>query len=1193
MKIKFRINIFAATGLALLAGIMLSMSVGTAQTPTPNCCAPPFTANVVKPNIMITLDMTGSMHFRACMTLNGGRYDSTRTYYGYYDPTKKYSYASNRFYIDASGMLPGNMMNFAVMSRMDVARKALAGGKGQPTTSVNKHVLEAEGENYGWDSTTFGWPASLDYTKGGITYRYRITKPSINTIRITRRGTSGVGPDTLPSNGTSGRDFVTDINVVGTQDTVGGVIRQIADKDLDRDWDSDAPRFALQFFSTSWGTQIRREFYMSDEDPDMEPYFTEFANEPYNGTNVGNAVLNAIHYLKYCPPHTGGNFGTPYTYHGYGEKWDPFYRGQGGSTFLVPCTKNFVILIGDGESNSDNAILADEHLPAKIFPMRDLCNYDNVMEPGYYDYCNGGGDDDHPADDYAYFGHIQDLRTSPDPDSLPDKQIVTFYTLMTFGLGSNLFKEIAKDGGFIDKDADNVPDSVEWDRDGNGVPDNYYLAEDGYAIEEAIKKILTDIMARVSSGSGAAVVSVGTKTGGGTVQAQFYPRKTFPTTEQLDWVGTCQSLWLDPFGFLREDNSDPGTLNLLDDYVVTMQWKGGNVRLSRWRDLYGNGDSLVCIDSTSYVIEDLIPIWDAGKYLWNHYNPPTGRNIFTRLAGIKTDFTVANDAVIRPALGIGFTLARTDSVISFIRGEEAALRSRLAGGQTWKLGDVISSSPSMIGAPIERYDFIYSDLSYARYYAQYLDRRQVAYVGANDGMLHAFNGGFTEKLTAPTTPLRLNPGSGHALGEELWAYVPYNNLPHLRWLLDPSFAECHVYSVDLKPYITDAQVFDSSAVHPGGWATLLIGGMRLGGAPLPNETDTCRSSYFCIDISDPLNPEPMWEFQNEYLKYTVCYPIVLKVKTKWFLIFGSGPMTCGGDCPQQGRIFVLDLKTGTLVRTFLVPDLTSFVTNIFGSDWGVNYSVDRVYFGDCYGTAPNFSGRVYRILTNEDEDPAAWIGPTLVMDLGLHHAVTGEGSIATDEYNHLWVYFASGRFFSDADELNINRGVSVGFRDDSTHSTLYTDLMNVTNIQVDTTGHVQPGNYAFDSLVRQVDRRMGWYRIFGANGERNLSTTLVLGGAVLFTTFVPTDSICSYGGRGNLYALYYRTGTAYPQAFLSDTLGYNNVFVSLGQGMPSEPALYVNAEQTKVFVQVGGGIVSPETGIPGLPRSGVILWKSR
>lgn len=1191
MKIKFHINIYLAVGLALLTGVLLTISVARAQTP--NCCAPPFTANVVKPNILILLDMTGSMQFRASMILNNGRYDSTRTYYGYFNPTKNYKYASNKFFIDPNGKFPGNMMNFAIMSRIDVARKALTGGKGQPTTSVNKHTLNAEGENLGWDSTTFGWPASLDYTKGGITYRYRITKPGINTVRIARRATSGVGPDTIPSNGTTGRDFTCDINVEGTPDTIGGVIRQIADKDLDRDWDSDAPRFALQFFSTAWGTQVRREFYQSDDDPDMEPFFTEFDNKPQGGTNTGNAVLQSIHYIKYCPPYTGTYFSPSYTHHGFGTKWDPFYRGQGGSLILVPCTKNFVIVIGDGESNSDVPVTADANLPPKIFPARDLCNYDNETEPGYYDYCNGYGDTDHPADDFAYYGHIQDLRPVGSNDSLPDMQNITFYALMTFGLGSNLFQQIGKDGGFIDKDNDNFPDTLEWDRDGNGLPDNYFDAEDGYAIEDAIKKIITDIMARVSSGSGAAVVSTGTKTGGGTVQAQFYPRKSFPTGEQLDWIGTCQSLWLDPFGFIREDNSDPGTLNLLNDYIVTMKWKNGNVRLGRWRDLYGNGDSLVLVDSTSFTIEDLIPVWDAGKYLWNNYNPPTGRSIWTFLGGAKTDFTLANHATIRPALGIGMSLNRADSIIRFIRGEEVAYRSRLANGKPWKLGDVVSSSPAMIGAPIERYDFIYSDLSYSRYYSQYVNRRQVAYVGANDGMLHAFNGGFVEKLTSATTPLRLNPGSGRALGEELWAYIPYNNLPHLRWLLDPSFAECHVYSVDQKPYITDAQIFDSSAVHPGGWATILIGGMRLGGATLANEIDTCRSSFFCIDITDPLNPEPLWEFKHSNLKYTVCYPIVVKVKTKWFLIFGSGPMTCGGDCSQQARIFVLDLRTGNLLRTFILPDNNSFVTNIFGSDWGINYSVDRIYFGDCYGTAPNFYGRIYRILTNENEDPAAWTAPTMVMDLGQHHPITGEGSIATDEFNHLWVYFSSGRFFSDADELNMNRGVSVGFRDDTTHSTLYTDLFNVTNIQVDTTGHVQPGNYAFDSLVRMVDRRLGWYRIFPDNGERNLSTTLVLGGAVLFTTFVPTDSICSYGGRGKLYALYYRTGTAYPQAFLDDTLGYNKISVNLGQGMPSEPALYVNAEQTKVFVQVGGGIVSPETGIPGLPRSGVILWKSR
>ena len=39
--------------------------------------------------------------------------------------------------------------------------------------------------------------------------------------------------------------------------------------------------------------------------------------------------------------------------------------------------------------------------------------------------------------------------------------------------------------------------------------------------------------------------------------------------------------------------------------------------------------------------------------------------------------------------------------------------------------------------------------------------------------------------------------------------------------------------------------------------------------------------------------------------------------------------------------------------------------------------------------------------------------------------------------------------------------------------------------------------------------------------------------------------------------------------------------------------LRIAGEHPHVFIQVGGGIVSPETGIPGLPRAGVILWKGR
>src|SRR5438876_12060113 len=62
--------------------------------------------------------------------------------------------------------------------------------------------------------------------------------------------------------------------------------------------------------------------------------------------------------------------------------------------------------------------------------------------------------------------------------------------------------------------------------------------------------------------------------------------------------------------------------------------------------------------------------------------------------------------------------------------------------RVWKLGDVMDAAPVIVGAPTTRYDVIYGDQSYAQYFRRYKDRRQVAYVGANDGMLHAFNAGF-------------------------------------------------------------------------------------------------------------------------------------------------------------------------------------------------------------------------------------------------------------------------------------------------------------------------------------------------------------------------------------------------------------------------------------------------------------------
>ena len=90
------------------------------------------------------------------------------------------------------------------------------------------------------------------------------------------------------------------------------------------------------------------------------------------------------------------------------------------------------------------------------------------------------------------------------------------------------------------------------------------------------------------------------------------------------------------------------------------------------------------------------------------------------------------------------------------------------------------------------------------------------YVGANDGMLHAFNGGFWNE-TSSRFDLTFS-GSGatsHPLGGELWAYIPMNLLPHLQWLTENNYP--HVPYMDGKFQVFDANVFPDDTDHPDGW----------------------------------------------------------------------------------------------------------------------------------------------------------------------------------------------------------------------------------------------------------------------------------------------------------------------------------------------------------------------------------------
>ena len=108
--------------------------------------------------------------------------------------------------------------------------------------------------------------------------------------------------------------------------------------------------------------------------------------------------------------------------------------------------------------------------------------------------------------------------------------------------------------------------------------------------------------------------------------------------------------------------------------------------------------------------------------------------------------------------------------LEFLRGVRThegsgGFRSRLS-----VLGSVIHSGAAMIGAPSAGYnreqfpayspeveDWDETDGGYLEFVETHRERRRVAYVGSNDGMLHAFDAGV---------------GESAGTGAELWAYVP-------------------------------------------------------------------------------------------------------------------------------------------------------------------------------------------------------------------------------------------------------------------------------------------------------------------------------------------------------------------------------------------------------------------------------------
>ena len=179
---------------------------------------------------------------------------------------------------------------------------------------------------------------------------------------------------------------------------------------------------------------------------------------------------------------------------------------------------------------------------------------------------------------------------------------------------------------------------------------------------------------------------------------------------------------------------------------------------------------------------------------------------------------------IDTAVLLGLTRNLSEAQVNYIRGDRSQEQSN--GGdlrdRTSLLGPIYRSRPVFVGPPSFDYpdqlEGTSSAASYSAFRSAHTNRRQMVYVGANDGMLHGFD--------ADT-------------GQELLAYVPAEILGRIGDTTDPSYEPAAL--VDGEISVVDA--YDSFPACPSGekcWRTILVGGLRGGG-----------QAFYALDVTEP------------------------------------------------------------------------------------------------------------------------------------------------------------------------------------------------------------------------------------------------------------------------------------------------------------------------------------------------------
>ena len=940
---------------------------------------------------------------------------------------------------------------------------------------------------------------------------------------------------------------------------------------------------------------------------------------------VGELHYETLRYLQGLPPSADAISNiTPAMYDGFPvfTSWvDPYGDGR-SNTSNYACLKSNIIVIGDINTH-DGARTPTPNPAANIIDIgawtTTVNNFERNTSSTYLDGQGAsrttanpnGANNRTPGTQMmgqAYWAHSHDIRgtgwTGNPALQRPGLRVKTFtFDVNEYGAQNdtgtrqyaNQFFMAAKYGGYEADPAnasgssfntfgnpfkrqDGTNDNSVWQKIASpGEADSYYLQSGARGVLSAFDEIFQSSGSAARSIAGSASQSRSTTTAGNTVyQASF---------QTADWSGDVVA--------------QPVVLN----------------------------------STTNQVGVSTINSWSASDQLLALPTPATSRNIVVgRTGGNASPTATAFTWAAIAGTSLVADLNKPDSAsaadgnganrLLYLRGDRSK-EGTVFRARNKLLGDVVNSAVAYSGRP----SISILSSSYSSFYTARQNRVPAVFVGANDGMLHAFN------ASASTDA-----------GKELFAYIPSWMGPKLSALTGTTYLGAHQSYVDGSPTVAEAQVANTGAATD--WRTVLVSGTGAGG-----------KGVFGLDVTDPSTfsaNNVMWEFtaaDDSDMGYVVGRPQILKIRKNatnlspavygWYAVVPSGVNNYVADgygrfsSTGKPALFFLDISkpVGTAwvlgtnyFKVSLPADATLSQTRGPGL---VNFSAalndvgatTKIYAGDLHGNmwklvfanaangTADWSLAKLSAFNRGTTDASAFPlytardGSSVVQPISMAPSLVRGGSNGVT-----YVAFGTGKYLEQTDKTTSQ--VNSVYAVFDTDATVAADgsagaevsgrgRLQAANVTT-STGAITVPPFIWGRATSDTDtaRRSGWYVDLPTSGERSISSALIFGDSLVFGSLIPgasggANTCGAAGGSGYQYVVNADTGkgvlslsrvgiqgqpilTAVPSA-----TGYDN----------DNSGQQVKTTYTQV-IQVGSlGTAAPDPPLAGKTVIGRLSWR--